>query len=77
MPFWFNTKTNQVESHDDPARARSADLLGPYETESEAARAYEIAAARTEQWDEQDRADAEWESGDADQAAWDNNPLNG
>lgn len=76
MPFWFNTKTNQVESADDPGRARSADLMGPYDTEDEASRAYEIAAEKTAKWDEEERAEDEWSSGDADKSAWDNNPLN-
>lgn len=76
MPFWFNTRTNQVESGDDPGRARSADLLGPYDTEDEASRAYEIAAARTAKWDEEDKAEDEWATGDAEAKDWDNNPLN-
>lgn len=76
MPFWFNTKTHQVETHDDPARARSADLMGPYDSEAEAARAYEIAAQRTARWDEEDRAEQEWATGDAERSDWDNNPLN-
>lgn len=77
MPFWFNTKTNQVESQDDPGRARSGDLMGPYDTEAEAARAYELAAEKTAEWDEEERADDAWESGDAERDAWDDNPLNG
>ncbi|GAA5157086.1 methionine aminopeptidase [Ornithinimicrobium tianjinense] len=76
MQFWFNTKTGQVESGDDPERARSADLMGPYESEADAARAYEIAAERTAAWDEEDRAEDEWATGDAGASNWDNNPLN-
>jgi hypothetical protein len=76
MPFWFNTRTNEVESHDDPARARSGDLMGPYDSEADAARAYEIAAKRTAQWDEEERAEQEWRSGDPESSGWDNNPLN-
>lgn len=74
--YWFNTKTRQVEAGDDPGRARSHDLLGPYATEEEASRALEIAAARTEAWDEEDRAEDEWRIGDADASGWDSNPLN-
>lgn len=75
--YWYNTKTGQVEAGDDPARARSIDLLGPYATEDEASRALETAAARTEAWDEEERAEEEWRTGDADASDWDNNPLNG
>jgi hypothetical protein len=75
MQYWFNTRSRQVEAHDDPARARIEDLLGPYATEEEASRALEIAAARTEQWDEEERAEREWRTGDPE--GQDNNPLNG
>ncbi|MFK5634951.1 MULTISPECIES: methionine aminopeptidase [unclassified Ornithinimicrobium] len=75
MEYWFNTRTGQVEAHDDPGRARSGDLMGPYPTHEEAARALEIAAARTEQWDEEDRREREWRTGDPEDL--DNNPLNG
>lgn len=74
--YWYNTRTSQVESSDDPARARSADLMGPYASEEEASRALETAAERTARWDEEDRAEREWKTGDADAADWDNNPLN-
>ena len=77
MSYWFNVKTGKVEAHDDPARARIEDLLGPYATEEEAGRAYDIAAERTATWDEDERAEDEWGSGDADRSDWDNNPLNG
>lgn len=77
MQYWFNTKSGQVEASDDPARARSSDLLGPYESEADAARALELAAERTARWDEEDRAEDEWATGDAQASDWDNNPLNG
>ncbi|WP_122261639.1 methionine aminopeptidase [Ornithinimicrobium cerasi] len=77
MEYWFNTKTGQVESGGDPGRARSGDLMGPYATEDEASRAYELAAERTAAWDEEERAEGEWATGDRDAAGWDNNPLNG
>ena len=76
MPFWFNVRTRQVEAHDDPARARSADLMGPYATEEEAATAVERAAQRTAQWEEEEREEDEWATGDAERRQWDNNPLN-
>lgn len=75
--YWYNTRTGQVEAGDNPDRARSADLMGPYASEDEASRALEIAAARTEAWDEEERAEDEWRTGDADASGWDSNPLNG
>lgn len=76
MQYWYNTRSGQVEASDDPKRARSADLLGPYSSEEEASRALEIAAERTAAWDEEDRAEDEWRSGDAEARNWDSNPLN-
>lgn len=64
MPYWFNVRTHSVESHDDPERARADDLMGPYETEEEAAAALERARQRTEQWEEEERREREWETGD-------------
>ena len=75
--YWYNTRTGQVEAGDDPGRARSADLMGPYASEDEAARALEIAAAKTEAWDEEERAEDEWRTGDAAASDWDSNPLDG
>ncbi|WP_151526609.1 hypothetical protein [Serinicoccus kebangsaanensis] len=66
MQYWYNTKSGRVQRGDDPELARSGDLMGPYTSEDEASRAYEIAAAKTEAWDEQEREDDNW----------DNNPLN-
>lgn len=77
MQYWFNIRTREVEGHDDPARARGGDLMGPYETREQAQQALETARARTEAWDEEERREAEWSSGDPDAPAWDNNPLNG
>lgn len=76
MPFWFNVRTKKVEAHDDPARARSADLMGPYATEEEAAVAVERAAERTALWEDEEREEDEWATGDAERRDWDNNPLN-
>ena len=62
MQYWFNTKTGQVEQGDDPERARSADLMGPYDSQADASRAYEIAAEKTEKWDDEDREDDNWDN---------------
>lgn len=77
MQYWFNTRTQQVESHDDDGRARSADLLGPYGSQQEAEQALETAAARTAAWDEADKAEDEWRTGDPEASRYDNNPLDG
>jgi hypothetical protein len=66
MQYWFNTVTRQVEAHDDPRRARSQDLLGPYPTHQEAEQALDTAAQRTAAWDDEDRAEQEWRTGDRD-----------
>ena len=58
--FWFNTKTGQVEE------GRVSDwsgVLGPYPTREAAARALETAQARSEAWDEADRAWAQGQGG--------------
>ena len=49
--FWFNVATKQVE---EGHRSSWQDLMGPYSTREEAARALEQAAARTKAWDETD-----------------------
>ena len=66
MSYWYNTATGQVET--DENRGQAQDVMGPYETEAEAARALQSAHERTEKWD---AADREWNargsaSGDAD-----------
>jgi hypothetical protein len=58
MAYWFNVSTGAVET--DENKSPSADLMGPYDTESEAANALQTARERTEQWDAEDRA---WEEG--------------
>lgn len=60
MTYWFNIRTHEVEAHDDPERDRAAFLMGPYETEAEAAQALQKAAERTEAWDEEDLSDEQW-----------------
>lgn len=56
MQWWYNIATGQVESDDE--RSPGADLLGPYASQDEAARALQTAKERTERWDAEDR---EWE----------------
>ncbi|MEO7061307.1 MAG: methionine aminopeptidase [Lapillicoccus sp.] len=55
MSYWYNVKTGQVE--DDDNRGQGADVLGPYDSEADAAKALDTARDRTEKWDEEDR---EW-----------------
>mgnify|MGYP000881565590 CR=1 FL=1 len=57
MAFWYNVTTGSVES--DENKSQGEDLMGPYASEAEAAKALEIAAAKTKAWDEQD---AEWDA---------------
>lgn len=49
--FWFNTKTNAVE---EGQQSPVVDLIGPFPTREEAARAYAIIAARNKKYDEDD-----------------------
>ncbi|HMT31211.1 MAG: methionine aminopeptidase [Actinomycetales bacterium] len=58
MQYWYNIATGRVENDDD--RGPAEDVLGPYDTPEEAGRALEIARAKTEKWDAEDRA---WEAG--------------
>lgn len=55
MEYWYNMRTGKVES--DEERGPGQDVMGPYESREEAARALEIARARSEKWDADDR---EW-----------------
>lgn len=52
--YYFNTRTRSVEQLED--KGQSKDLLGPYATRAEAEAALSTAAARTEDWDREDRA---------------------
>lgn len=56
VQYWYNISTGKVETDED--RGQDADVLGPYDSAAEAAKALEIARAKTEAWDEQDR---EWD----------------
>ena len=53
--WWYSLKSMRVEhGPGDP----NSERLGPYDTEDEAAHAFEIARKRNEQWDEDDN---EWD----------------
>jgi hypothetical protein len=54
VAFWYNVVSGQVES--DENKSQGDDLMGPYATQDEAAKALESAAARTKAWDDEDRA---------------------
>ncbi|WP_432485722.1 hypothetical protein [Kineococcus esterisolvens] len=51
-PYFYDTRTGEVQ--DDEHRAPARYLLGPYATREEAARAPELARARTEAEDRRD-----------------------
>lgn len=55
MSYWYNVTSGKVETDDE--RSPGAQVMGPYETQDEAARALETARKRTEKWDDEDR---EW-----------------
>ena len=57
--FWFNIRTRQVQTNYDKGQAK--DLMGPYPTAGAAQNALQSAAARTDQWDEEDRR---WREGE-------------
>ena len=59
MAYWYNVSTGRVETEDN--KSQGADLMGPYDSEAEAARALDTARERTEAWDEEDR---KWEEGE-------------
>lgn len=61
MAYWYCLRHKAVEGDDDGCANR--DRLGPFETANEATHALEIAAERTEVWDD----DPAW----ADEDDWD------
>lgn len=63
MAYWFNIETRQVET--DETRSQNADVMGPYDTEAEAAAALQTARENTERWDEEERREREWGEGGA------------
>ncbi|WP_298456855.1 SPOR domain-containing protein [uncultured Cellulomonas sp.] len=50
--YWYNTATHEVE---EGRRSSWRNLMGPYPTRAAAQAALDLAAARTEAWDEEDR----------------------
>lgn len=66
MAYYYCLKHHAVEG-DQGCKAK--DRLGPYDSESEASRALEIAEQRTKQWDEDpvwnDDVDADEDKGDS------------
>jgi hypothetical protein len=58
MAYWYNLNSGQVETDDD--KSQGDDLMGPYDSQDQAANALQTARQRTEAWDEADRA---WEEG--------------
>ncbi len=59
MPYWFNVDTRQVET--DETRSQDANVLGPYDSEQDAANALQRVAENNDEWDEQDRR---WDDSD-------------
>ena len=59
MAYWYNVSSGQVESDDN--KSQSDDLMGPYDSQDEAANALQTARERTEKWDAEDKA---WEEGE-------------
>ena len=59
MAYWYNVSSGQVESDDN--KSLSDDLMGPYNSQEEAANALQTARERTEKWDAEDKA---WEEGE-------------
>lgn len=53
MEYWYNLMTRQVERG---PQSDYSQLMGPYPSEAEARRALETAAAKTEDWDDRERA---------------------
>lgn len=52
--YWYNTRTGEVEQG---PQSLGNDLLGPFATRQEAARALEIVNERARKWAEEDAAD--------------------
>lgn len=69
MAYWYNLDTKSVESDD--TRGQNANVLGPYDTEAEAAAAIERTRENNERWDEED---SEWDQRGA-APGWDDSDL--
>ena len=52
--YWFNTRTGQVEHG---AQSLASDLVGPFATEAEAARAPEKLQENARKWAEEEAAE--------------------
>ncbi len=59
MAYWYNVNSGQVET--DENKSQADDLMGPYDSQAEAANALQSAKERTQAWDEADKA---WEDGE-------------
>lgn len=58
--FWYNSKTGEVEQG---LVSPAPDRIGPFATADEAARAYEILAARSREWAEEEAREDDWGAG--------------
>ena len=58
MAYWYNVSSGQVETDDN--KSQGENLMGPYDSQAEAANALQTAHERTEKWDAEDKA---WEEG--------------
>lgn len=54
VKYYYNLSTGAVE---EGRQSRGEDLMGPYDTREEAQHALQIAAARNEEWEQEDK---EW-----------------
>ncbi|MGV1008936.1 MAG: methionine aminopeptidase [Dermatophilaceae bacterium] len=69
MRYWYNVRSGQVE--DDDNRSMAEDVMGPYDTPEDAARALETARKKSEKWDADERewrnrgAAEGWDKGDS------------
>ena len=61
MQYWYNITTGKVETDDN--RSQNDQVMGPYDSEAEAAAALETARANTERWDEEVREWDDWGEG--------------
>ena len=68
VQYWYNVAKGIAQTDED--RGPGEDVLGPYDTPGEAARALDIARERTEKWDAEDRA---WNDRGA--TSWDDEDL--
>ena len=60
MTYWYNVDSGKVE--DDEHKSAADHLMGPYQTQDEAAGALAKARENTEKWDAEDR---DWNAKDS------------